>query len=46
LDHIVVSSGLFGRPFVYDSVHANAEFHDQMSDHDPQVVRLNLKGRK
>ena len=24
----------------YDSVHINAEFADQVSDHDPQVVRI------
>jgi len=25
-------------------VHANSEFHDQDSDHDPQVVRLAIRG--
>jgi predicted extracellular nuclease len=40
LDHILVSPALL-HPFPeYDSVHVNAEFHDQQSDHDPQVVRL------
>ena len=38
LDHILTS------PFVllpsYDVVHINAEFADQASDHDPQVVRF------
>lgn len=29
--------------FVHDIVHTNAAFHDQESDHDPQVVHLNLK---
>ncbi len=29
--------------FVHDIVHTNAAFHDQDSDHDPQVVHLNLK---
>lgn len=29
--------------FVHDIVHTNAPFHDQDSDHDPQVVHLNLK---
>ena len=29
-------------PYEYDVVHTNAEFHDQDSDHDPQVVRLDL----
>ena len=28
----------------YDVVHVNAEFADQASDHDPQVVRLTLLG--
>jgi predicted extracellular nuclease len=40
LDHILVSGDLFARPFDYDVVHVNAEFADQASDHDPQVVRL------
>lgn len=29
--------------FRYDIVHTNSPFHDQDSDHDPQVVRLDLK---
>jgi hypothetical protein len=40
LDHIVVSEGLFASPFAYDPVHVNAEFFDQLSDHDPQVARF------
>ena len=40
LDHIVVSDSLFGSPFEYDPVHVNAEFFDQLSDHDPQVARF------
>jgi predicted extracellular nuclease len=40
LDHIVVSNSLFARPFAYDPVHVNAEFFDQLSDHDPQVGRF------
>jgi predicted extracellular nuclease len=40
LDHILVSPALL-LPFPeYDSVHVNSEFHDQQSDHDPQVARL------
>ena len=31
--------------FDYDVVHTNSEFHDQDSDHEPQVVRLDLRGR-
>ena len=30
----------------YDSVHVNAEFADQASDHDPQVARLAADGRR
>jgi predicted extracellular nuclease len=46
LDHILLSNHLFtSAPFVYDVVHVNAEFADQASDHDPQVVHLNLSGR-
>jgi hypothetical protein len=42
LDHTLVSAAVFGRPFTYDVVHANAEFPatDQASDHDPQVAAL------
>ncbi|MFN7916573.1 MAG: PxKF domain-containing protein [Vicinamibacterales bacterium] len=40
LDHIMVSGGLFAKPFDYDIVHINSEFWDQISDHDPQVVHL------
>jgi predicted extracellular nuclease len=42
LDHIMFSNGLFGRPFVFDPLHVNAEFWDQASDHDPSVVRVTL----
>ncbi|MFD3947870.1 endonuclease/exonuclease/phosphatase family protein [Streptomyces sp. NPDC058579] len=38
LDQILTSPGV-GR-FEYDSVHINAEFADQNSDHDPQVLRF------
>jgi predicted extracellular nuclease len=40
LDHIVVSNILFANPFEFDPVHVNAEFHDQISDHDPSVARF------
>lgn len=40
LDHILTSKGL--RRAEYDVVHINAEFADQASDHDPQVVRIRL----
>jgi predicted extracellular nuclease len=46
LDHIVVSDNLFNHfPFDYDIVHVNSEFADQASDHEPQVVRFDLRGR-
>ncbi|WP_344171001.1 endonuclease/exonuclease/phosphatase family protein [Pilimelia columellifera] len=40
LDHILLSPWLAARKPAYDIVHVNAEFADQVSDHDPQVVRL------
>jgi uncharacterized protein len=42
LDHILVSAALARAPYDYDVVHVNAEFADQASDHDPQVVRFPL----
>ncbi len=44
LDHILVSPALFRHSFVYDSVHVNAEYEDEnaSSDHDPQVLVVNL----
>jgi predicted extracellular nuclease len=46
LDQILVSNNLFGNfPIDYDPVHVNSEFADQASDHDPQVARLDLRGR-
>ena len=38
LDHILVSKGPGG--VQYQVVHVNAEYADQVSDHDPQVVRF------
>lgn len=53
LDHLLVSPALAPvtspeqRPVKtrrdYDIVHVNADFFDQVSDHDPQVVRLRLQ---
>ncbi|MGW1598094.1 endonuclease/exonuclease/phosphatase family protein [Streptomyces sp. NPDC002343] len=41
LDQILISPAIRrGGDFDYDSVHINSEFHDQISDHDPQVLRL------
>jgi uncharacterized protein len=46
LDQILVSNPLLRSfPVDYDPVHVNAEFADQASDHDPQVARLDLRGR-
>lgn len=38
LDQILTSPSI--HDFAYDSVHINAEFSDQNSDHDPQVLRF------
>ncbi|MFD4833037.1 endonuclease/exonuclease/phosphatase family protein [Streptomyces uncialis] len=40
LDQILISPSVRRGGFVYDSVHLNAEFADQNSDHDPQVLRF------
>ncbi|MEU4039358.1 endonuclease/exonuclease/phosphatase family protein [Streptomyces collinus] len=41
LDQILISPAIRrGCDFEYDSVHINSEFHDQISDHDPQVLRF------
>ncbi|MGW7820707.1 endonuclease/exonuclease/phosphatase family protein [Streptomyces puniciscabiei] len=41
LDQILISPAIRrGCDFDYDSVHINAEFNDQISDHDPQVLRF------
>ena len=42
LDHILTSPAV--RHFDYDVVHINAEFADQASDHDPQIVRVDVNG--
>jgi predicted extracellular nuclease len=46
LDQILLSDNLLGNFGIdYDPVHVNSEFADQASDHDPQVARLDLRGR-
>ncbi|GGZ33522.1 endonuclease/exonuclease/phosphatase family protein [Streptomyces poonensis] len=41
LDQILVSPSIRRSGGLrYDSVHINSEFHDQISDHDPQVLRF------
>jgi uncharacterized protein len=44
LDQILVSNELMTPKPEYDSVHVNAEFTDQASDHDPQVARVVVRG--
>ena len=51
LDHILLSPSLTVAPkgakypaYDYDIVHTNSPFHDQDSDHDPQIVRLSFRG--
>ena len=39
LDHILGSTQVSSRMPVYDVVHANSEFANQISDHEPQVLR-------
>ena len=42
-DHMLVSTSLATKARVaFDIVHANAEFADQSSNHDPQLARLTL----
>ncbi len=43
LDHILISRSLARCGWSYDVVHLNAEYTDQASDHDPQLVRLRLR---
>ncbi|MHB9862669.1 endonuclease/exonuclease/phosphatase family protein [Streptomyces sp. YIM S03343] len=41
LDQILISPAIRrGCDFAYDSVHINSEFNDQISDHDPQILRF------
>jgi hypothetical protein len=43
LDHILLGGRLARRgAFEYDIVHVNSEYPDQVSDHEPQVVRLRV----
>ena len=44
LDQILVTNELLTPHPEYDSVHVNAEFADQASDHDPQVARVVVRG--
>lgn len=41
LDQILISPSIRRScAFTYDSVHLNSEFNDQISDHDPQILRF------
>ncbi|MFD3684440.1 endonuclease/exonuclease/phosphatase family protein [Nocardiopsis sp. NPDC058631] len=42
LDHILVNQALAGR-VDYEVARLNSEFHDQVSDHDPQVLWLDTR---
>lgn len=43
LDHISVSANLFNNTSpVYDTVHINSEFFDQVSDHDPSLILITI----
>jgi predicted extracellular nuclease len=40
LDQIIVSNNLLGANTEFEVAHINAEYFDQLSDHDPQVARF------
>ncbi|WP_406208516.1 lamin tail domain-containing protein [Kitasatospora sp. NBC_01560] len=42
LDHILLSGAAAATAYSYDIVHLNSEFPAQLSDHDPQIVRIPL----
>jgi uncharacterized protein len=42
LDHILLGGALKSTAYGYDIVHVNSEFASQISDHEPQVVRVPL----
>jgi predicted extracellular nuclease len=44
LDHLLLSEPLAATNPWHHVVHVNAEFADQASDHDPQLVRIPLGG--
>jgi hypothetical protein len=43
LDHILVSKGILDGGRTFDVVHINAEFSDQLSDHDPSVLKVAIQ---
>ncbi len=46
LDQILVSGNILDRDPTYDVVHVNAEFADQVSDHEPSVMRVAFQPRR
>jgi hypothetical protein len=44
LDHILISDGLDDRSHDFEVVHVNSEFHDQVSDHEPQIATIDPRG--
>ena len=42
IDHIMVSASLSARLALFDVVHINSEFADQISDHEPSLARFTL----
>ena len=46
LDQILVSQSLWSLAPAYDVVHVNAEFAEQVSDHDPSVMRVAFQPRR
>jgi predicted extracellular nuclease len=43
LDQILVSNSLIDLDPTYDVVHVNSEFWDQVSDHDPSVMKVSFQ---
>jgi hypothetical protein len=44
LDHILISDALDDHAYDFEVVHVNSEFHDQASDHEPQIATINPHG--
>jgi predicted extracellular nuclease len=44
LDHILISDALDDHAWDFEVVHVNSEFHDQVSDHEPQIGTFNPHG--
>ena len=44
LDHVLISDALDDHAYDFEVVHVNSEFHDQASDHEPQIATVNPHG--